>query len=181
MHPHTSDRLSNRPSFIIWLATNTSGVPRAQARQRVALGLALGLLLGLLASFLSGAAFWPRALGVMAGVIGGTTVGALGAVLTARLLDRAARWSDPLLGYSGILRMLLHAGELSFLGALGGGIGGGIGGVIGGMLGGALAGSLIGGLTYRLRGLGTALGVTVGLLAGAIGGLIGGTIGLLGR
>jgi hypothetical protein len=105
-----------------------------------------------------------------AGVIGGTTIGALGAVLVARLIDRAARWSDPLLGYSGILRMLLHAGELSFLGALRGGIGGGIGGVIGGLLSGALAGSLLGGLLYRVRGLGTALGLTVGLLASAIGG-----------
>ena len=95
MQPRASDRLSNRPSLIIWLATNTSGVPRAQARRVVTLGIVLGLLLGLLTSLLSGAALWPRALGVLAGVIGGITVGALGAVLIARLIDRAARWSDP--------------------------------------------------------------------------------------
>jgi hypothetical protein len=119
-------------------------------------------------------------LGVGAGVLGGSTLGALGAVLVARLLDWAARWRDPLLGYSGLVRMLLHAGELSLLGAVGGGIGGGVGGVARGLLGGMIAGGMLGALLYRVRGLGTMLGLTVGLIAGAIGGLLGGAIGRLG-
>jgi hypothetical protein len=92
----------------------------------------------------------------------------------------AARWSDPLLGYSGLVRMLFHAGELSFLGALGGGIGGGVAGTLGGLATGALAGGVIGAVLYRVRGLGTVLGLTVGVVAGAIGGSIGGTVGHLG-
>jgi hypothetical protein len=39
---------SDRRSLILWLATNSSGVPRAQARRLVALGLIVGLSLGLL-------------------------------------------------------------------------------------------------------------------------------------
>jgi len=119
MHAQSPRPRSDRPSLITWLATNTSGVPRAQARRVVALGLMLGLFLGLLTSMLAGGPFTARAFGV----VGGATLGALGAVLAARLLDWAAHWSDPLLGFSGVVRMLLHAGELSVLGALGGGIG----------------------------------------------------------
>src|SRR6187399_330735 len=153
MHTPSPRPRSSRPSLIMWLATNTSGVPRAQARRVVALGLILGLLLGSLASLLAGMAIETRIFGIVGGVLGGATLGALGAVLAARLLDWAARWSDPLLGFSGVMRMLLHAGELSLLGALGGGIGGGVGGTFGGLVSGALAGGLIGGLLYRVRGL----------------------------
>src|SRR5262249_59290249 len=96
-------------------ATKTSGVPRAQARRVAAFGLILGLLLGLLASVLAGASFETRIFGIAGGVLGGATLGALGAVLAARLLDWAARWSDPLLGYSGLLPLLLHAAHLSLL------------------------------------------------------------------
>jgi hypothetical protein len=179
MNSRSSRPPSAHPSLLAWLATNTSGVPRAQARRVVAFGLILGLLLGLLASLLVGRAFETRIFGIASGVLGGATLGALGAVLAARLLDWAVRWSDPLLGYSGLVRMLLHAGELSLLGALGGGIGGGVGGVFGGLVSGALTASLIGAGLYRLRGLGMVLGFTSGLIAGAIGGLIGGAIGHL--
>jgi hypothetical protein len=119
-------------------------------------------------------------LGVAGGVLGGMTFGALGPVLVARVLDWAAHWSDPLLGYSGLVRMLLHAGELSFLGALGGGLGGGAGGTLAGLATGAVAGGLIGAVLYRVRGLGTSLGLSVGIIAGAIGGSIGGAIARLG-
>jgi hypothetical protein len=136
-------------------------------------------MLGLLAALLAGRPLPAQAFGVLAGDLGGATLGALGVVLAARLLDWAARWSDPLLGFSGVVRMLLHAGELSLLGALGGGIGGGISGAFGGLVSGALAGGVIGGVLYRLRGLGTTLGLTVGLIAGAIGGLIGEMIGYI--
>src|SRR5690242_13083891 len=44
MHPRTPHSSSTRPSLVTWLAINTSGVPRAQARRVVALGLMLGLL-----------------------------------------------------------------------------------------------------------------------------------------
>jgi hypothetical protein len=169
MHPRSSRSLSDRPSFLTWLATNTSGVPRAQARRAVVYGLLLGLLLGLLAGALVGTPMWARTLGVVGGMLGGATLGALGAVLVARLLDWAARWSDPLLGYSGLVRMLLHAGELSLLGAVGGGIGGGIGGVTSGLVSGAIAGGLVGGVFYRLRRLGTVLGMSVGLIVARLG------------
>jgi hypothetical protein len=128
MRRQYSQRSPDRLSLIAWLATNTSGVPRAQARRVITLGLILGLLLG----------------------------------------------------FSGVVRMLLHAGELSLLGALGGGVGGGIGGVFVGLVSGTLAGGLLGGLLYRVRGLGTALGLTMGVIAGGIGGAIGGLIGRLG-
>jgi hypothetical protein len=64
------------------------------------------------------------------------------------------RWSDPLLGYSGLVRMLLHAGELSPFGALGGGIGGGTGGAFGSLVSVAMAGSLIGGSSTACAGSG---------------------------
>jgi hypothetical protein len=177
MHPRSSRPLSDRPSLVTWLATNTSGVSRAQARRVIAGGLLLGLLLGLFAGVLVGTPLWVRMLGVVSGLLGGATLGALGAVLVARLLDWAARWNDPLLGYSGLVRMLLHAGELSLLGAVGGGLGGGIGGAASGLVCGAIAGGVVGGLLYRLRRLGTVLGLAAGLIAGAIGGVIGGVIG----
>ena len=163
MHAQSPRPRSSRPSLITWLATNTSGVPRAQAWRIVALGLMLGLVLGLLGGLLAGRPFAVGVFGVVGGVLGGATLGALGAVLAARLLDWAAHWSDPLLGYSGLVRMLLHAGELSLLGALGGGIGGSVGEAVGGLVTGALAGGLLGGLLYRVRGLGTILGFTSGL------------------
>jgi hypothetical protein len=47
----------------------------------------------------------------------------LGVLLCAHFLDRALPGDDHLVGYSGLIRMLVHAGELSFLGALGGGLG----------------------------------------------------------
>jgi hypothetical protein len=134
MKSRTSRAPSTHLSLLAWLATNTSGVPRAQARRVVALELILGLLLGLLASALAGRAFEARVFGIVGGVLGGATLGALGAVLAARLLDWAVRWGDPLLGYSGLMWMLLHGGELSLLGALGGGIGGDVGGALVGMI-----------------------------------------------
>jgi hypothetical protein len=119
--------------------------------------------------------------GVIGRVMGGTTLVALGAALAARGMDRLAPWSDPLLGYAGRMRMLLHAGEFSFLSALGGGVGGGVGGAFGGLISGELASSLIGTGLYRVRGLGAVLGLTSGLIAGAIGGMIGGMSDQLGR
>src|SRR5262249_12457568 len=99
MHAQSPRPRSGRSSLITWLATNTSGVPRAQARRILALGLVLGLVLGLLTSLLAVRPFTARVFGILGGVLGGATLGALGAVLAARLLDWVVHWSDPLLGF----------------------------------------------------------------------------------
>src|SRR5262249_18560639 len=98
MKARTSRTPSAHPSLLAWLATNTSGVPRAQARRVAAFGLILGMLLGLLGSVLAGASFETRIFGIAGGVLGGATLGALGAVLAARLLWRML--SQPYAQYS---------------------------------------------------------------------------------
>jgi hypothetical protein len=180
MHPPSPRPKPFGPSFLAWLTYNASGIPRRHALRVVASGVVLGVLVGVVAGGLARA--WQTTtlgslvLGAGSGAIGGATVGALAVVLAAGLLDWALPSSDRLVGYSGLVRMLLQAGELSFLG----GIGGGIGGASGGVLIGALMGSLIGSLLYRVRGLGTLLGLVIGALMGALGGAIGGAIGRLG-
>ena len=64
---HALERLGH-PGLLAWLATNTSGVQRAQAGRVVALGLILGGILGLLAALLTQISVAARALG---GVLGG--------------------------------------------------------------------------------------------------------------
>jgi hypothetical protein len=184
--PARSDRSNgSRPAFAAWLRHNPTGLPRRHALRVAAIGVGQGLLGGLGAGILAGSwhttSPWLLGLGIACGSLTGATLGPLAVVLLARLLDRVFRAADSLIGYSGVLRMLLHAGELSFLGALAGGIGGGIGGLLAGMAGGALAGSGIGAILYRARGLGGSLGVMIGALSGGIGGAIGGVVTRLGR
>jgi hypothetical protein len=173
------------PAFLAWLAHNPTGIPQRQALRLAAIGGVLGLLGGIVTSWLLG--FWPirplwaLGLGIGSGILSGATLGALGMVLLAYAIDRWVLAGEHLIGYSSVIRMLLHAGELSFLGALGGGLGGGIRGAVAGLLTGMLGGSLAGGLIYRIRGLGWSLGLTVGLVTGAIGGALGGAIAGLGQ
>ena len=183
--PAHSDRSNgSRPAFAAWLLHNPTGLPRRHALRVAAIGIGLGLLGGLAAGILAGSwhttSPWLLGLGIGCGSLTGATLGPLAVVLLARLLDRAFRATDSLIGYSGVLRMLLHAGELSFLGALAGGIGGGIGGLLAGMIGGALAGIAAGGIIYRMRGMGGSLGVIIGAISGGIGGAIGGLVTRLG-
>jgi hypothetical protein len=121
-----------------------------------------------------------RGLGLLASSISGAIFAPLGVVVVARLLDRAVLTKDSLIGYSGLILMLLHAGELSFLGALAGGIGAGVGTPLQGLLGGAVLTGLVGAAVYRVRGLGLLLGLTIGIITGAIGGAIGGAVHSLG-
>src|ERR687885_1543539 len=131
--PARSDRSNgSRPAFAAWLLHNPTGIPRRHALRVASIGIGLGLLSGAGAGILAGTwhttSPWLLGLGIGCGSLTGATLGPLAVVLLARLLDRAFRATDSLIGYSGVLRMLLHAGELSFLGALAGGIGGGPGG-----------------------------------------------------
>jgi hypothetical protein len=119
-------------------------------------------------------------MGIAAGVIIGASLGAAVVVMLAYAIDRLVLKDVELIGYSGVIRMLLHAGELSALGALSGGIGGAANGVFAGLALGALGGSLLGGAIYQLRGLGMALGLEIGLITGAIGGAFGAALGRLG-
>ena len=120
---------------------------------------------------------WALCLGIASGAICGASIGALGVVVLARAMDLFVLTSDPLMGYSGVIRMLLHAGELSALGAFSGGIGGGAEGMLAGLGIGAIGGGIIGGLIYQIRGLGMILSFSVGVVTGAIGGDLGAAIG----
>jgi hypothetical protein len=184
MNGKSPHRQRSDPTFVAWLAHNPTGIPRRQALGRAAFGVLLGLLggwlVGEVVGFGQARPLWALSLGIAGGAIGGATIGALGVVLLARAMDRFVLGGDSLIGYSGAIRMLLHAGELSALGALSGGIGGGAAGMFAGLGIGALGGGALGGIIYQIRGLGTALGITVGVVAGAIGGALGGAIGGLG-
>ena len=184
MNGKSQHRQRAEPSFVAWLAHNPTGIPRRQALSRVAFGMVLGLLVGWLVSellgFGRGRPLWALGLGITSWVICGATIGALGVVVLARAMDRFVLSDDPLVGYSGVIRMLLHAGELSALGALSGGIGGGAVGLFAGLGIGAIGGAVSGGLIYQVRGLGVVLGLTTGIVMGAIGGALGSVIGGLG-
>jgi hypothetical protein len=184
MNGNSQRRQHAQPTFVAWLTHNPTGIPRREALGRVIFGILLSLLGGWLVSQVVGFGhtrpLWATSLGIVSGAISGASIGALGVVLLARAMDRFVLTSDSLIGYSGVIRMLLHAGELSALGALSGGIGGGAASMLAGLAFGAIGGSILGGLIYQLRGLGVILGITVGLVAGAIGGVLGGAIGGLG-
>jgi hypothetical protein len=155
---------------------NPSGVGRRQVQITVGVGIVVGLLSGVLLRAIGDHAWrglWTTMLPVLAAVLAGATLGAGGVLLLTQLLDRWRPWGDPLLGFSGMMRLLWHAGELSLLGAVSAGIGSGVGGLLGSTIGGAAAGLVLGGAVYRLRGLGTALGAEAGAVAGAIGGFLG--------
>lgn len=178
-------RNSGRDSgFMARLARNPSGVPRLLAVRLALIGVGLGITTALIAHTLTdrqpATSLDRLILAALPASLSGAILGPLGLLLLARALDRTVRAEDHLVGYSGIIRMLLHAGELSFLGALGGGISGGSAGVTTGLLAAMLVCSLVAAVLYRLRGLGSGLGLTVGVLMGAISGLIGGVIGQLG-
>ena len=181
MNRNSQPRHRSQPTFVAWLTHNPTGIPRRQALWRVAFGILLGLISGWLISEVIGLGhtrpLWAVGLGIASGVIGGASLGALGVVVLARAMDRFILTNDSLIGYSGVIRMLLHAGELSALGALSGGMGGGAAGMLAGLAIGALGGGVSGGLIYQLRGLGVVLGITVGVVAGAIGGAVGGALG----
>lgn len=184
MNARSSPPPDAQPSFVRWLRRNPAGMPRRHAVRVALAGVLLGLLVGVIASVLAGTWYtlprWALSLGISSGVIGGATLGALGVVVLARRVDRRLWSSDPSLGYADLMRMLLHAGELSFLGAVGGGGGGGVSGLLAGLVWGALVGGSAGALLYQVRGLGLGLGATIGALAGAVGGAIGGLVGRLG-
>jgi hypothetical protein len=165
--------------FMAWLAVNPSGVPRGRAIRLALIGVMLGVGAGLLMRELGGAQTTPLPAGGLAlllGSVAGAILAPLGVVLIAQLLDRAVLRSDPLIGYGGLIRMLLHAGELSFLGALAGGIGAGAGTPLRGLVVGVVMTGLVGAVLYRVRGLGLLLGLTIGIITGAIGGALGGII-----
>ncbi len=176
-------RKRSRSGFRAWLASNPSGVPRRHAFRRALIGVGLGITSGLLMSAFGAARTIPAHvpwLELVLGSIAGAVFGPLGVFLVSRLLDLSVPGDDHLVGYSGLIRMLLHAGELSFLGALAGGIGGGVGATISGLASGALVTSLVAGLLYRVRGLGMVLGIILGVIIGAIGGAVGGSLHHLG-
>lgn len=172
------------PTFVAWLRKNPTGIPRRHAVRVAAAGAILGLLGGVVASVLDGTwhmlSRWALGLSIAGGVLGGATLGAVAVVLLARLLDTRLWPGDSSIGYSGVIRMLLHAGELSFLGGISGGIGGGLGGFLAGMIGGGLIGGAIGAILYRVRGLGPGLGMPVGVVTGAVGGAVGAILALVG-
>lgn len=160
---------SGEPPFAEWLARNPTGIPRASGAARALLGTLLAGLLSLaVARRLRPSA--PLA-GLLARSLAAAAVGgALSPVGVAALtyyLDRRLPRRDELLGYSGVMRELLHAGELSALGALGAGLGHSAGAA-----GGIAGTAVVGGLLYGLRGFGPGLGVGAGLLSGLFGALL---------
>ena len=120
---------------------------------------------------------WTLSIAIISGSLSGAILAPLGVLLFAHFLDRALPGDDHLVGYSGLIRMLVHAGELSFLGALGGGLGVGMGSILAGLLWGGLVNGVLGAVLYRVRGLGIVLGLTIGMLTGALSGAMGGMIG----
>jgi hypothetical protein len=169
------------PRFIAWFTSNPSGIPRRHALGVALMGVALGGAGGLLASTLFAGghtpSLWPLRPGLVLASVSGAVLAPLGVVLVAHVLDRTVPGDDSLVGYSGLTWMLLHAGELSFLGALGGGIGAGVGSTLAGLVCAVLVNGSIGALWYRVRGLGAGLGLTLGVLTGALSGAIGGMVG----
>jgi hypothetical protein len=87
-------------------------------------------------------------------------------------LDRSLLGRDELLGYSGVMRELFHAGELSFLTALGAGLGRSAASRAGGVVVGTIGTGAIGAAVYGVRGLGPGLGAEAGLLSGLVGSLL---------
>jgi hypothetical protein len=167
------------PPVLQWLVRNPTGIPRRTALLRALAGTTLA---GLLSFAL---ARWRRpsvgATTLAAETFGATALG--GAVtpfavtLTTYALDRGLPGRDELLGYSGVMRELLHAGELSFLGALGAGLSRSTRTTGGGLMLGAFGTGLLGALLYAVRGLGPGLGAGAGLLSGVIGGALGRLLG----
>jgi hypothetical protein len=165
--------LPGEPAFLEWLAHNPTGIRRSAALGRAVVGTGL-------AGLLSAAALrrtCPSAPAARIGeLVGAVVVGGVAAplVVTAATyyLDRSLLRQEELLGYSGVMRELLHAGELSFLGALGAGLaqsveGGGRGTAVS-----TLGTGVTGALLYAVRGFGPGLGAGAGLLSGLVGGLL---------
>jgi len=164
------------PEFVAWLARNTTGVSRASGAARALMGtLFAGLLSTAVARRLRPSAPFAALLAetMPAAAVGGA-VSPLGVAALTYYLDRRVPRSDELLGYSGVMRELLHAGELSALGALGAGLGRGVGGGARGALLSVVGTAVVGGLLYAARGLGPGLGAGAGLLSGLFGGLLAG-------
>ncbi len=181
MKRHNQPTGGNGPGLLHASVRNPSGVPRRLALRLALVGVGLGSVGGWLVHVLTtteqAEAWWQLGLLALVGSLGGALLGPLGMLLLAHMLDRTVTADDHLVGYSGMIRMLLHAGELSFLGALGGGIGGGSPGIVAGLVGGVLVCSLVGAVMYRIRGLGLGLGLTIGVLLGAISGALGAAMG----
>jgi hypothetical protein len=163
------------------LTRNPSGVPRPIALRLTLFGVGLGIAAGLIIHNLAGSES-TQSLGelmfaTLTGSVGGAVLGPLGLLLLAHALNRTVRADDYLVGYSGLIRMLLHAGELSFLGALAGGIGGGSAGMLNALLNAVLVTTMVAASLYWIRGLGLGLGLTLGMLMGTISGALGWAIG----
>src|SRR5690349_7731333 len=113
MRSNTPRANGSRPRSRGQWSSNPSGVPRRQVFAVVALGIALGALGGVVASNVAGTwglvPWWSLALGIASGILSGATLGALGVVMVARALDRRFRGGDQLVGYSGVIRMLMYA------------------------------------------------------------------------
>lgn len=164
-----------QPSFFTWLAHNPTGVAPRVALGRTLAGMLLGGLVSLATTRLRPRTSTPvRMLPMIGGVIGGSVFGPLAVVFITYRLDRRWFTGDSLLGFSGVMRELFHAGELSALGALGGGLGASSGGFSRGLLTGAVGTSFLGGVLYRFREFGTGVGIGAGLLSGAVSGAVGG-------
>lgn len=163
-----------QPSFLTWLAHNQTGIAPRVALGRTLAGMVLGGLVSLVVTRLrSRTRTDARMLPMLGGVIGGSVLGPLAVVFITYKMDR--RWfaGDSLLGFSGVMRELFHAGELSALGALGGGLGSSSSGFAQGLLTGAIGTSVLGGVLYYLRGFGAGVGIGAGLLSGAVSGTLG--------
>lgn len=170
--------LPGEPAFLEWLARNPTGIRRSTALGRALVGTGLAGLLS--AAVLRRTR--PSASGVPIGeTLGAAALGGVAAplVVTAATyyLDRSVLWQEGLLGYSGVMRELLHAGELSFLGALGAGLARSVTGRGRGAAVSTLGTGVTGALLYAARGFGPGLGFGAGLLSGLVGGLLGLAVG----
>lgn len=165
------------PSFPRWLARNPTGIPCSEALRRALAGTALAGLCSLAIARARRPALPPafaaRTLGVAA--LGGALT-PFCVTATTYALDRTLLRGDELLGFSGVMRELLHAGELSVLGALGAGLAHSAATRGQGVLLSTGGTALVGTTLYAVRGFGPGLGVGAGLLSGLFGGSSAGSL-----
>lgn len=163
-----------QPTFLAWLARNPTDIPHPIALSRALLGSLLAGLVSVTVARRARRAAPTAALvrETLGAVLVGGTAGPLCVTAATYHLDRALLRRDALLGYSGVMRELFHAGELSFLTALGAGLGRSVAGPVGGVVVGTIGTGAIGAAVYTARGLGPGLGAEAGLLSGLVGSLL---------